>query len=322
MATLINSSLSANELDWIYSKFADSSLLSGDPILKNEDFNYLIQRGVTEEIIKDTKFFTMPSQIAFKKFIAETIKAGKGYMLSEVPGFYYDNNRNNWSHFDIKSIVIPMRNEFQEIIALQLRPIKPMPGGKYIWFSSKFAIGDVPNNKGLSHGTSSGAPLSIMYSSTSTDEIAITEGWFKGNKLRTLNLHAISAQGVYSINETILNTLSNMEKIQKTKFKKIKFFFDADYDCNLMVLKALAKAIDLLIDSYIVEIAYWDSSLGKGIDDYLENNDFSKVKFITANNFTLLSTVVAAECKKLGLQTKDKEDTKKVFNKYLPKFLN
>jgi hypothetical protein len=166
--------------------------------------------------------------------------------------------------------------------------IKHQNSSRYLWFSSSFAIDD-PKGE-VEFGTSSGSPIDVVIPDTVKYPVLfITEGKFKAIKIaNTYNCIAISVQGV-STWRNIMDTIKDIQSstLIKTAYgkdfivKNIYMAFDSDMCYNVRVYDQLKKLSDTLLTenpSLSVYYSFWDITLGKGIDDLINNGNKDTIR--------------------------------------------
>lgn len=291
--TLRNEKADNRILNRVYRLFIDTIKNSYDGNMLSEDhLNYLKGRGLSEEDIKETEYFTFPTCRKYTKVkndffeaVKNHEKLGKLDILTKIPGFYYDEKRGEYDFTRAECIGIPIKNERREIIAIQQRYDKVEEGSsRYRWFSSSFA----------ETGSSPGAPIeTIIPKKIKNSTIMITEGHFKAKKLaKQFNSISLSVAGVQSW-RPVIKVIANLRN--KYKITNIFIVFDADMCTNLGVLRPALELGNILFhqlssntiiveddyyklnstevseDNNLINFLLWDEDLGKGIDDFLEN---------------------------------------------------
>ena len=324
-------------LDKIYSYFCNSSDLIGEPRLNKEDYEYLKGRGLPDIVIEKNGYRSMPSRAVMEKFVELLKKEGLDEYLRYTPGFFYREAFNDWSFYYINAILIPMKNEFDQIIGLQLRRrvLLREEDTRYCWFSSPYLDEKIPNYKGYLDGLTSGTPLSICKAYTviqdedGTEKIvlknkvkfmAITEGHFKANILALNGVNTITVQGVNSFKaEDIINCIENLSKLQNIGYRDICIFFDADMAYNPNVIKATKVVSEGLINKYNVYVAQWNVEDGKGIDDFIEaGHTLHDVKFIKFYVFAEIADKFLEVVKRNSV--KDKDEMKNIYLKIIASY--
>lgn len=272
---------SDEKLDKINSLFLESCNLS------DNHRKYLKEtRGLTDEEIERFNFKTYPSrQIMIKNppegmtsFVNKLQEAGmKSYELIGSPIFYKeipnDPNKNTKITFKrMTGLILPILNAKQEIVGLQIR--KDSGNLRYLWVSSG-SFADGLTNSHFINGTDSGAPMDIMYpEKLRRNVLFITEGKFKAITIqKKYGVPVISVQGVANWNG-INDVIQAMEEKLQIKFERICVAFDSDLAVKpqvlhqlMMMSKEIQSKFDVLISTLV-----WDMKIGKGIDDYFDNN--------------------------------------------------
>lgn len=306
--------LDVQKIDYIYHYFKLGNTLIGKSKLSEEHLNYLKERGISDEEIKKSEYFTMPDEEVMD--VLDKIAKICNINFTNVPGFFF-NKKEEKVHFQhLEGIGIPIKNCEGRTVAIQVRKDKKGTGSRYVWFTSSFANGA----KDLSAGTSSGAPVDVVlpeqieYYSDESDYpcsniLYITEGHFKAEKLSTkCNAVAISVQGVNNwrgINEAIKGVYNRYNR----RINEIQIAFDGDMVHNIQVFKSALKMYLFLKkifgNTFKFKFMYWDEALGKGIDDVINNGNSKQVRVqdsdIFVNNYfifvkrMLIEEKIAAE---------------------------
>lgn len=268
---------SREKINFIYNIFSKLSPLT------DNDKEYLINtRGVDEKRV-DLDYFTMPyCTNSFMDKLIEELKLN-GFNekdLLGVPGFYLAEN-DAVLFIGYKGIAIKIRNSLGEVTGIQVRLHTPFVDKnkkvqRYIWFSS--------HDKHL--GCSSGSPLDVSFPLMDSDDIKaivfLTEGKFKSEQINQhFNSISISIQGVASWRNKIRNEILKIQKISTVK--GIFICYDSDMISNLQVYQQCKSMVEEELDIFHknnIFIVVWDISLGKGIDDLINNNHKDKVKKI------------------------------------------
>lgn len=225
--------------------------------LDEEDRDYLLDRGVPEEELKN--YFSY-NEYHFPLVLYKM--AGDRFDLEKligVPGFYREDGKIQ--RRIISGIAIPMKNADGNITAIQIRKSKCEKGeARYVFLSSS----------GLNEGCSCGAQVDIE-APMMDGPVWITEGHFKACAIRRhFGNTAISVQGVNNIKPLIVEI---PKLLKKRNIEKFIIAFDADMWHNKQVMKAANKLHNMLKNYNIpVVFATWDEKDGKGIDDCLQNN--------------------------------------------------
>lgn len=281
-------------LHQVYSVFSEGTgLIRKDKRLSNKHFKDLREkRKLTEKEIQKIGFFTMPNRSKFfmREFLDE-LKRRYGYdeeILKEVPGFYWVDKIGGMTFVGHKGLGIPVRNEKNQIVGIQIRRDEVEKGEtRYIWFSSSFA-----NQKdGMSYGTGSGSPIHISYpeNNRKKEDLFITEGIFKSEKLaKHFEAIAVSIQGVQSWKGKIEPFIDFLEEEKNQPIFRIHIFYDADVSENVHVYLAFREMYYSLkelfpnIDFYYY---WWEKEYGKGIDDLILNGLGKEIKRLSCKTY-------------------------------------
>lgn len=237
------------------------------------------ERDLTDEEIKEFKFFTFPTRSIGRKFLKMVEESFGGQdVLSNVPGFYRRTGEKKFTFITMNGIGIPIYTPDGKIEAIQIRKDEVKENEqRYMWFSSSFAEND-PDGK-VELGTGSGAPLSTLIPSSINKKcIFLTEGTFKALKImKTYNSIACSIQGVSNW-KGFVDKIDQIKELDSVKSKvKDKFVldtvfiaYDADLLYNIGVLKQCVKLGEAAAEKGLdVFYVLWDPEKGKGIDDAL-----------------------------------------------------
>lgn len=249
--------------------------------LKKEDREYLLNTRKIEENRIDKSYFSIPycSREFMNKLILELNKYGLEEMdLIGVPGFYLnEDNRVTFNSF--KGIGIKIKNS--RVTRIQIRLHKPFltkskKQQRYIWFSSQ--------NKNM--GCSPGSPIDISYPDLDKDKMKavlfLTEGKFKSEKInKYFNSVSLSMQGITSWKDKIRPEIEFVQK--EVRIKGAFICYDADMSSNIQVYSQCKEMVKVELDMFHrdnIFMVTWDSSLGKGIDDLIDNGYKDRVKKI------------------------------------------
>lgn len=317
-------------LHQVFSVFSEGMSLSNESKLTDEHLAYLKEtRQLSEKDIEKEGFFSFPQKAELGSFIkAFYMELYHRYnltpdVLENVPGFY---TVKNWKA-DAKKIGYPFAEEMPEIdvqlfdgedgigipikdtqgriVGIQIR--KDTGSLRYKWFSSAKA-----NQKLACNLTGSGAPKDVVYPEDMKNRtLFITEGKFKAMALsKTFGSVVISIQGVSSW-RGIEEMIPEIEEKVGYTFNHIIIAYDADMAYNDAVIKqtiALGETLDEMTDAKI-HIAVWNSDLGKGIDDLINNGHGNKIGRIVFDSFKEKSEKML----KLYEENKDKKELKNYF---------
>lgn len=288
--------LDINKINYIYHyfKMGNSLLKDGSKKLSDEHYNYLRNRGISDEDIQKSEYFTMPSMKIMPTLegIAKIINLN----FTNVPGFYYNKTKNRVEFTEHKGIGIPIRNAIGKIVGIQIRRDEVAKGKqRYVWFSSSFA--DTKDN--LSGGSSPGAPLDVVtpekievYQEVSdyqcSNTLFITEGHFKASKLaEKYNAVSISVQGVGNYNG-IHETIKDISERYKHRITNIYIAYDADMVFNIQVFKHAMKmytTLKKIFPKFKYSFIIWDIEYGKGIDDVIFAGNNKYIHRVIADDF-------------------------------------
>lgn len=272
--TKIKQKADIETLDSVYRLFISLSTLSDNHLMHLKE-----TRELSDEEIKDFKFFTFPTRSIGRKFLKMVEDSfGSQDVLSNVPGFYRRAGDKHFTFITMKGIGIPIYTPDGKIEAIQIRKDEVKENEqRYMWFSSSFAEND-PDGK-VEFGTGSGAPLSTLIPDVIKNKcIFLTEGTFKAIKiLKTYNSIACSIQGVSNW-KGFVDKIDQIKELDSVKAKvKDKFVldtvfiaYDADLLYNIGVLKQSIKLGEAATEKGLdVFYVLWDPEKGKGIDDAL-----------------------------------------------------
>lgn len=276
-------------LNNVYSIFSKgNSLLRKNKRLSKEHLEHLRKdRLLTDEEIEKIGFFTIPNRSNYfmKEFLKE-LKEEFGYeedILKQVPGFYYMDKLKRMTFASHKGIGIPIRDEKNQIVGIQIRRDKVDVGeSRYVWFSSSFAN----EKEGMSDGTGSGSPIHITYPKVNKRpfDLFITEGVFKSIQLsKFTKTISVSVQGVQNWKGKINKFIEYMEEEMNQAILRIHICFDSDVAENIHVYMAFREMYLSLKDEFPnIDFYYywWDEEFGKGIDDVLLNRLGKEIKRI------------------------------------------
>lgn len=264
-----------NLIALVYEIFSEVSPLTA------EDRDYLINFRKIDKNRVDKDYFTMP--YCNKSFMDRFISKLEEHGLDErdligVPGFYVsDNNKVLFNGY--KGIGIKIKNSKSTRIQIRLpKPFlnKAKKPQRYIWFSSW--------RKHL--GCSSGSPIDVMYPLVDESELKavvfLTEGKFKSEKINEhYNSISLSMQGITSWKDKIKPEILYIQ--QHSCVKGIFICYDADMSSNIQVYYQCKEMVKEELDIFHkknIFMVVWDASLGKGIDDLIDNGNKDKVKKI------------------------------------------
>ena len=296
--------LSDSQLDRVYSRMLKIPALR----LLSEHKENLLKRGLTEEIIENNEYRSLPDRLYLPKGKRETLDEFKAekldvlyrerpelkrlgkrniisglyigtymhdyhkYNLENVPGFF--QIKGIWCFKYTPGILIPVRNKNGEIVNLQIRT----NSGKlrYITVSSK----------GFESGVSGGSRVHFPKNNPEigpNTEIRITEGPLKADVALSMtkkqNIAYIAILGVNSTKDLT----AVLKNLHDSHCKTVVNSLDMDKITNPNVAKAVKK-IKKIVDSCGMNYRqlYWDSQTAEKVfinqNTILNDNDI-KVEY-------------------------------------------
>lgn len=261
----------------VYNVFLDSLELS------KEDTEALIKkRKLSINQIKSRKYKTITKET---NVIDKMLKKGlRPDDFIGVAGFYKRKNEKGnleLSHMTSEGVIFPLYNAKGEIHSLQIRKTSADASSRYVFFSSSFA----KNRDNLFGGTSAKALADVNFPEKLINkDLFITEGRFKAQLLSNfMATMSISLQGVasYKIEDIKKNILDIEKRVssksnREFKINRIIIAYDADMIHNKEVLKHAKKLGELLKNFKEVRYITWDEEKGKGIDDLIINQGYTR----------------------------------------------
>jgi P4 family phage/plasmid primase-like protien len=187
-------------------------------------------------------------------------------------------------------LLIPVRDEFGNIIAMQYRPNEIRPGSpKYRWLSSR-------TKKNESDRPSPGAPVHFAMAPKGKwidgQVIRITEGPLKADVATAISgIQTIAVAGV-----NVWRAAASV--IESAKPKMVLIAFDMDRYTNAGVAKATVELYEHLAKQFDVRIEKWEAE-HKGVDDALARG--VEIAVLSADE-------TREEIDKLRLVSKKKDD--------------
>ena len=224
--------------------------LLGKLSLASDHRENLLSRGLTEELIRDYGYKTMPV-VGFSA-LAKQLQS-EGYYLGGVPGFYH-TKEGAWTFIhERRGILIPARDQDGKIQGLQIR-LDNVKKGKFRWISS---IGKQDGCKAEGWTHLIGEP---------TQTVLLTEGPLKADVINHITgLTVVAVPGVNSLK----HLQSTLEYLQSQGTTKIMTCFDMDYLKNPHVRDGYYNLANILAGVGIEYGTYlWDPQF-KGLDDYV-----------------------------------------------------
>ena len=198
------------------------------------------KRGMSADVARAT-YASMPADKALREQAVRAAMAASGLSRQEIP-------LASTMAFDSECILIP-------VIALS---------GEWVSVKRRYEKGDTRYR-----GPKGFAPRNhFAQGDVVTDErVWITEGAIKADlSSRRLNAYVIGLDSVS------FNHAEAVRDLSLIKAKEVVVAFDADLATNPKVLSARDSLCNELVKAgFDVNIAEWDASLGKGLDDLLTN---------------------------------------------------
>lgn len=267
---------SIEERDKVYNRFLE--LLS----LEDDHKRNLLERGLEENFIIAKKYRTLPTESDELLRIAR-ILLKEGYCLKGIPGFYINKNKDWQLNKHKRGILIPVRNEHNQIQGLQIRKddnlLKYFSKGKdehgnlilkkenkFNWLSSpdKYMGSKATTFVHISCAYKC-SEKGLVYPVLNNKWIDLTEGPLKADVYSFLTGYpCVAVPGVNALDE-LHNALVSLKKYG---IAGIHLAFDMDYIKNEKVKNGMDKTI-LLIKKEQLQVVQrtWDCNF-KGIDDY------------------------------------------------------
>ena len=267
---------SIEERDKVYNRFLE--LLS----LEDDHKRNLLERGLEENFIIAKKYRTLPTESDELLRIAR-ILLKEGYCLKGIPGFYINKNKDWQLNKHKRGILIPVRNEHNQIQGLQIRKddnlLKYFSKGKdehgnlilkkenkFNWLSSpdKYMGSKATTFVHISCAYKC-SEKGLVYPVLNNKWIDLTEGPLKADVYSFLTGYpCVAVPGVNALDE-LHNSLVSLKKYG---IAGIHLAFDMDYLKNEKVKNGMDKTI-LLIKKEQLQVSQrtWDCNF-KGIDDY------------------------------------------------------
>jgi len=259
-------------------------------MLTINDYNYLKkERKLSDKEIEENAFFSMPKKFkyyTFRKELEEEFGEDYEEIIKTIPGFFKEIKKDYFNFAKQQGIGFAIKNNRGQIVGIQIRrTVQSSTGLRYVWFSSSFAEMD---DEKYEYGTGSGSPVDVVIPDViKYPTIGITEGKFKALKMaKEYNMIVLSVQGVSSWRGILkeLNGLKDNFEVTKKygkpfNIKYITLAFDADMSGNMQVYTQLKNLSDELEkNKYKTYYLNWDETLGKGIDDLIDNGNKNFIK--------------------------------------------
>lgn len=214
----------------------------------------LLNRGLSNDFIRQSMFRTLPKDHSFKRVICKQLLK-EGFSLKGIPGFYTDYHQN-WTFWTPKEggFLVPAIDYSGKVQAFQVRKDSTNKK-KYPWFSSSY----------MENGTRTSGFIHVQWNRAhSAKEVTITEGPLKATVASKLSdTTFVAVPGVNSFSD-IVPVLKNIGA------QKICVAYDMDKFQNIYVMAALNKLCKHLLKNGYKDLVIrnWNPSY-KGIDDYL-----------------------------------------------------
>lgn len=312
-------------LDKVFRLFVKECKLSSEHLrhLKEE-------RGLSDKQIEEGLYFTYPTRSVLRPFLKSIREEfGNEDVLQKIPGFFWSQEDAKWLFPKHKGIGISIINAIGQVVGIQIRrDDADEKMSRYVWLSSSFA----QNHENYEHGTSSGAPVDVVYPDViKNNSVIITEGRFKAQVLADTTASVVlSVQGVNAWKGIV----KSLEQLSKSEIAASRYegvyrpsvvlsAFDADMSKNVQVFQQLRRMSDYIQDKrYPTYYLYWDEALGKGADDVILNGHKSAIKrydkSVWDNKFDVMIKEI---CATEGIEEKDVKKVKKdrileFFNKH------
>ncbi|MGQ9533045.1 MAG: DUF3854 domain-containing protein [Desulfotomaculales bacterium] len=223
----------------------------------------LRKRGLPDSEIDRRGYRTLPAR-GRAELARRVLDAFGPEVLAQAPGFFIkeEGGQRWWTVAGPAGLVIPCRDAQGRIVALKVRADEPGEGGKYVYVSSKTHGGPGP-----------GAPVHIpIFDGSIGDTVRVTEGELKADVTTVLSgVLTISIPGVSCWRAAI-------PVLKALSAKRVLLAFDADWQTNPHVKRALHRAAEALVrEGFEVRVETWSLEQAKGIDDLLAAGGKPKV---------------------------------------------
>jgi DNA primase len=224
-------SASDEVLDQVYRALLASLPLSGIHHAR------LHQRGLPDAEIRRRQYRTLPAQRR-AELAGGLVDRFNAEVCRHIPGLYLkdDRGRRWWSLAGAAGLVIPIRTQMQQIVALSVRADDPASETRYSFISSS-----------KYRGTGPGARLHWpLYEGHITECVRLTEGALKGDVATALSGQlTLGLPGVSSWQQAI-------PLLRQHRVRCVRLAFDADACRNIMVARALKAATKHLTAAQIL----------------------------------------------------------------------
>ena len=272
--------------------------IMSNSILADKHKNYLNNRGISDEEIKEAGYFTLfknksiqENAINSESFKRELNKVMKnaGYAVNSlesvrVPGVYLENGKFKLTNQE--GLIIPIRDVNGKIQALQMRRDVVRDGeSRYSWITSA----------SQQLGATPGTPIDVYVPKdiSGHTSLVLSEGHFKIRRIaKDQPVPAFSFQGIQNIQELD----KNLEELYKYSLENnfrvdtARIFYDMDMYKNLNVYNAMLKLIDKLTEESKIKDRmfnfYVDKDSGKPVSVIRDLKNFES-KYEIKKNITV-----------------------------------
>lgn len=272
-----------DRLHEIYTFLLDECLF----LTQNHGDHLLYERGLSDHTITVNLYASVPPKFDSAKktgnignvledegrkleltAVSETLREEFGDRLRGVPGFYKDEN-DLWHLRQMPSgFFVPYRDIKGRIVGLQIRQEGNVEN-KYIWLST-----NPETDPKFKEGTSSGAPIHYahFWGCGADTSIIITEGALKADRIFEFSGETcVAIAGITAVN---FQNLADELKTNLPELREVIIAYDADWRENDNVRRAIVRLERTLRkNGFQTQVAKWDISKGKGLDDVLANEE-------------------------------------------------
>lgn len=250
----------ADQLHRAYSRLLELAQLDS-----SHSDSLLNARMLSDELIARNRYASVPTDFQHRMGLVAQLVAEQD--LTGVPGFYREGEKWKLNMSSYSGFYVPYHDSESRISGLQIRLDLPLDGQKYLWLSSN----------GKEGGVSSGSPLHFVNVDIARDTgtLYLTEGALKADIIGSrLHVGVLASAGVTAVRPDVLaaNITDNFPDL-----KRLVVAYDADWQTKGQVKDALTRVLDALkaTPSLEVNVAIWNPSRGKGLDDIIILEDFS-----------------------------------------------
>jgi hypothetical protein len=215
-------------------------------------------RGLTADQIQTRNYRTL-TFFEFRQQAVAGLREQYGDKLLQVPGF--TSRRGSVTAINIPNgIVIPVRDDGERIVAVQVRRDNEGTDGKYLWFS------------GGEGGTSCGTPVHVPFGVKPAAVVRVTESPLKADI--AFDRSGLPTVGVPGVS----NWAPAVSLLKKWGTTTARLAFDADAAVKKSVAVQLRDFAEVLsAEGILVELERWPPEAGKGIDDVLAAGGLTEV---------------------------------------------